>query len=258
MSTFHVYSVLRDHNRHHCICVGVERKYTYFIPMAAAEVKVDALVNEEFKQLYEECGYPVRRAAEIFLASPDKEVSPKAREHLEAILADPAYVYDRSLYPEPHVLKEKLMATASKKATSAVNGRRKTDSAAHEEAAKVMAAAGPIVSKAAKKAPVAAVAATPAKKGAVKAAAAKGRVPAMDPSTKVKVGNAEAAKRGYMLEFMTMAQAMDKASRGKGVTIEALVEGGVALPGAKDKDAAWVRTYVSYAMAPNREMLVVA
>lgn len=260
MSGFHIYTLMRDHNRHHCICVAVERKYTYFVPMAAAEVKVQQLLHEEFRELYETLPeYPVRRAAEIFLAAPDKEVSPEAREHLEAILADPAYVYDRSLYKEPTVLKDQAMATAAKKAAEKV-GKKKADSATQEAAGKAIAEgikANPIAAKAA---PAKKVAAAPAGKAAKKAApaVAKGRTPAIDPQTRLKVGNIESVRGGYMKEFIENCQALEKASKGKGFTIEAAVEGGLKLAGAKDKDAAWVRTYVGYSMAPNRGILTLA
>jgi hypothetical protein len=187
---------------------------------------------------------------------------------LEAILADPAYVYDRSLFKEPNVIKENLMATATKKAAKTVTaGRRATDPKAevHEAAGKAVTEAikaNPIAAKAAKKAAAAepatkAAAKTPAKKAAA-GPAAKGRTPALDPETRIKVGDISSVRGGYMKEFIESCQALEKASRGKGFTIAAAVEAGEKLPGAKDKDAAWVRTYVGYSMAPNRGILVVA
>lgn len=260
--SFHVYRLFRDHNRHHCICVAVERKYTYFIPMEAAEVRTRALAHEEFARTFEPVEeYPVRRAAEIFLAAPDKEVAPEAREHLEAILADPAYVYDRSLYSVPNVIKENQMAT--KKAAQVaeeIAAKPRNKKEALQAAEKHDQANLPRNVKAAPKGEAAAPAKKAAKKDA-EAPAAKtgGRAPSFDMEGRYKIGDASSVKRGFMLEFVTRAQELEKASRGKGFTGTALVDSLVEKhEDERAADATWVKTYVSYALAPVRAILVAA
>lgn len=257
MSDFHIYTVQRDHNRHHCIVVAVERKYTYFVPMEAAEVTVRHLPHEEFKQLYEVVpGYPVRRAAEIFLAAPDKEVSPKAREHLERILADPAYVYDSSLFSVPHVIKEQEMARQAAAAAEKVAKRgKKSASAEVHAAADAMSRATPITvkSRPVKALPKTEAAAAHAHRRASDPAP-RGRTPALPGETRLKVGKTDSVKRGFMLEFVEKAKELEKASRGKGFTIESIVDGLTTA----EHEASWVRTYVTYALDGKRGILVQA
>lgn len=268
MSTYHTYALYRDANRHHCISVGIERKYTYYIPMEAAEVKVHQMEHREFGLEFELItNYPVRRAAEIFLAAPDKEVSPKAKEHLEAILADPAYVYDTAQFSVPHVLKEKIMASKNAAAVAAEiaakpapKNKKEALAAAAEIAAKPVGAvkSNPKGPKAQAAAEPAAKKTAPAKKAAKEEAAPRGRAPAVAPDARLKIGNADSVSRGYMLEFVNAAKALEKQSRGKGFTSEQMVEAGLALPGAEGRDEAWVKTYISYSLAAHRGIFVVA
>jgi hypothetical protein len=268
--SFHTYQVYRD-GTHTCICVAIERKYTYYIPMEPHVVRVAKATHEEFRadydRLYTE--YPVRRAAEIYLAAPDKEVTPEARQHLEAILADPAYEYDRSAYSTPHVIQEKLMAKKNAAAVAeeiAQKPKNKKEALAQagEASSKPVGEVKAPKGAAAKAEPAAKTA--PAKK-APKAAAAEGdapkakggRAPAVGGDVKLKVGNTESAKRGFMLEFVTRAAELEKASRGKGFTGDALVESLVERhEDERAADAAWVRTYVSYSLAEKRGILVLA
>lgn len=257
--TFHVYRLFRDHNRHHCICVSVERKYTYYIPMEAAEVRVAQMAHDEFAHTYDPVEeYPVRRAAEIFLAAPNKEVAPKAREHLEAILADPAYVYDSSLFSVPNVIKENMMARSAAKIADEIGAKTpRNKKEALQAAEKIDQGNLPRAVKAAKGEP----AAPAAKKAAKEPAAPKasGRAPAADMTVKLKVGDTSSVKRGFMAEFVTRAQELEKASRGKGFTGEALIESLVAShEDERAADATWVKTYVAYALAPVRGILVAA
>lgn len=271
MSTYHTYALYRDANRHHCISVGIERKFTYYIPMEAAEVKVHQMEHREFGLEFELItNYPVRRAAEIFLAAPDKEVSPKAKEHLEAILADPSYVYDTAQYSVPNVLKEKEMASKNAAAVAAEiaakpapKNKKEALAQAAEISGKPVGAVksnpkGPAAPKAAAAEPAAKKAA-PAKKAAKEEAPApRGRAPAVAPDARLKIGNADSVKRGYMLEFVNAAKALEKASRGKGFTSEQMVDAGLKLEGAEGRDEAWVKTYISYSLAAHRGIFVVA
>lgn len=259
--TFHVYRLFRDHNRHHCICVSVERKYTYFIPMEAAEVRVAQMAHEEFAHTYEPVEeYPVRRAAEIFLAAPNKEVAPKAREHLEAILADPAYVYDSSQFSVPNVIKENMMARSAAKIADEIGAKApRNKKEALQAAEKHDKANLPRNTKAAPKEEPAAPAAKKAPKAEAAPKAASGRAPAADMTVKLKVGDTSSVKRGFMAEFVTRAAELEKASRGKGFTGEALIESLVAShEDERAADATWVKTYVAYALAPVRGILVAA
>lgn len=283
--TFHIYSVQRDPNRHTCICVAIERKFSYYIPMEADSVTVRQMENAEFAHLYEVVPeYPVRRAAEIYLSAPNKEVSPKAKEHLEAIMADPAYMYDAALFPPLNVIKDNEMSKAnvSRVAADKPQAAGKKPSTAKSAALKAAAeiSGQPVgevkVPKAAAKAgkeyaatdgkaDKLAAKAAPAAKKAPKAAAAeaeakpRGRTPAVDPSARLKVGDTSSVKRGFMAEFVAKAQELEKASRGKGFTGEALIEALVAShEDERAADAGWVKTYLSYSLAPARGILVTA
>lgn len=107
-----------------CIRVAVERKFTYYIPLDSLELK--KADNREFHDEWEEfTEYPVRRAAELYLgATQYREMSPKAQEHLERIVADPATSYDPAritpLKEEPQMTDIKKTAPAKQPATSKV------------------------------------------------------------------------------------------------------------------------------------------
>jgi hypothetical protein len=240
--SFHIYSVRRDENRHTCICVAVERKFTYFIPMEASEVKVRRMENQEFAASYEVVPeYPVRRAAEIFLRAPGKEVSDEARGHLEAVLSDPAYAYDEAQFSSiPSNLNKDLDTMVKKAAQVAEQVAAKTP-----RGRKVVAESevtGTIPPRKTAKAPAEAKPKTT------------GRAPAMDPETRIKVGDTASVKRGFMAEFVAKAQELEKASRGRGFTIASIVESLTT----EEHAASWVRTYVTYALDAKRGILVVA
>ena len=259
MSAFHVYTVRWDANRHTCIHVAAERIYSYYIPMEASEVAVRRLENKEFEYTYTVIpDYPVRRAAEIYLAAPDKEVHPKARSHLEAILADPAYAYDPAQYSTPHVFKEKEMAKAAAAvaegvAPKATKASKKSEALA-AAAEVIKSAQAPIVGKAPKAAPAPKV----AKEKVAAEPKPRGRAPTVELSARLKVGNIESVKRGYMLAFVTKAQELEKLSRGKGFTGEALIEAMTDAPETEGRGAPYVKTYLSYSLAAKRGILVPA
>lgn len=263
--SFHIYSVFRD-GSHSCICVAVERKFTYFIPMEAAQVRVAQMEHRAFAEDYKPYPeYPVRRAAEIYLNSPDKEMTPKAKEHLDAIMADPAYAYDRSQFSQLNVLKEKQMArkqTAADVATE-IDAKPKSRKEAVAEADKVIASQAPHHIKAGKPAAAGKVV---AKKPAGKTAKAKAekaepaaRKPAANMTARLKVGDASKVKGGFMAEFVARAEALQKASRGKGFTGVELVDSLVAEhEDERAADAAWTRTYIPYSLDEKRGILVYA
>lgn len=246
--SFHIYTVLQDENRHTCICVEVSRKYTYFIPMEALAVRVRRLENQEFSSSFHVVPeYPVRRAAEIYLRAPGKEVSPEAQRHLEAVLSDPAYAYDEAAFATIPTNLNKDLSTMPRKAAQAaeavaVKPARKSKVIATSEVT------GTIPPRKAKAESV-----TDGDKAVAKAKSG-GRAPALDPETRLKIGDTSSVKRGFMAEFIGKAQELEKASRGKGFTIQSIVD---ALT-TDEHSASWVRTYVTYSLDASRGILVLA
>jgi len=269
--TFTNYAVFQDENRHSCIFINEERKYTYFIPMEALEVRVRQLENRTFASDYTPLtSYPVRRAAEIFLRAPDKAVTPEAREHLEAILSDPTYAYDAAAYPALSILNHtpKGKSTMARKSAAQVAEEvavapKRTRKEALAEADAVVSAQAPHNVKAPKERPAAKAEPAPAAKKAGKPkaeaeSAPRGRAPAISGDVRLKVGNRETVKRGFMLEFIDCAAGLEKGTRGKGFTVDTLLEAASGLPGAEGRDVGWIRTYVTYALDASRGILVTA
>jgi len=148
--------------------VAVGRKFTYYIPMDSLGLK--KADNREFHDEWEEFPeYPVRRAAELYLgATQYREMSPKAQEHLERIVADPATPYDPAriipLKEEPQMTDVKKTAPAKQPATS------KVAAAKQPATSKVAAAKQPATSKVAAAKQAEAKPLAPAKKAPAKAA----------------------------------------------------------------------------------------
>ena len=250
--SFHVYTVMRDENRHTCICVAVERKYTYFIPMEADVVRVRRLENHEFTSEYEVVPeYPVRRAAEIYLRAPGKQVSDEARGHLAAVLSDPAYAYDEAQFASIPTNLNKDLSTMVKKAAQVADTVAVAKTPRKGKIVAESAVIGTVPKKGAKLPSGASV--TEGDKAIAKAKSG-GRAPALDPETRLKVGDTSSVKRGFMADFVAKAQEMEKASRGRGFTISGIVEA-LTTP---EHEASWVRTYVTYALDAKRGILVLA
>lgn len=95
-----------------CILLNEGAKFVQFIPMAS--LKIEKMEARAFYQKWEEYKeYPVRRAAELYLgAGVYREIGDKEREHLNAIVANPATVYQ--LAPTTVNKEENIMATAKK------------------------------------------------------------------------------------------------------------------------------------------------
>lgn len=185
------YGVYHTHNRHTCILVHTGERYTEYIPMEASAVQVLRMENKEFARTYTpRPDYPVRRAAEIYLHAPSKVVAPKAREHLQRILADPAFVYDSSQFNLPplkaqlHKEEDPIMAT------------KKT------APAKKTAAAEPV---------------QPTKKTAKAAAAPveKTRGRPRDDSSTYTVADSSSVKRGFIADFVAEATKLGSFTRDK-------------------------------------------
>lgn len=133
------------HNQHRQTCIVVpstsrDRGRTCYIPMDPLEVGVKSLPTKEFQAEYEVMPeYPVKRAAELYLYTETfKTFSSEARQHLERIVADPAYSYNAEQFKPIPRKQENVMseaqttATAAKKSTAPVK-------AAKPEAAKAPA-----------------------------------------------------------------------------------------------------------------------
>lgn len=186
------YQVMWDENRHTCIYLTETCNSAFFIPLTVGEIDVRHMRASEFAVIYSRIpDYPVRRAAELYLNSPVKQVvTSQAREHLARILADPAYAYDASQFKDfvhQPLEKEPVMATAKKAAP-------------------------------AKK--------VPAKKAAAKAAPAKKAAAKREDNATYKVKDAEAAKRGFIKEFVDAAAKLGSFTRDK--LVAKVVSGGKA------------------------------
>lgn len=231
--------VVRDiGSSHTAIMLSEGPKFTTFIPMAS--LAVERLDNRTFHDTWAEFeDYPVRRAAQLYLAEQFREITPQAREHLERIVADPVTAFDESrMFPNLQstvTSKEIIMATSTKTApaktpaTSKLAGKpatvpakqvkpaAKTAPAAKQAApAKVAPAAktapaktpakngiATVVDQASKAAASKAPAKTPAKTAANKAATKPPVRPAND--EKLKVVDATAPRRGETADYVAEA-----------------------------------------------------
>ena len=197
-------SVYQDANNHTCICLRLGEETVDFIPLMGAECEVFHMDRSKFLSAYKKLAeYPVKRAAQLYLHdSALKTTSDEAREHLEGIVADPAFNYDVSLFkPLP---KEKKLTDAVTQAADA----------ATKKTVKAAPAKKPVAKAAPAKKPVAKAA--PAKKSAEKAAPAKksAKKAASEPdATTYKIGDASSVKRGFIAEFVEAATEMKKFQR---------------------------------------------
>jgi len=115
------YAVFKDVNRHTCIRLSEIHGKVSFIPLTSGEFQIITVSAKEFVSEYVLMAeYPVKRAAEYYISISSKvgaDISSKAREHLERIVADPSLEYDRSQFnPVPKPLKkEDIMAKGTAK-----------------------------------------------------------------------------------------------------------------------------------------------
>ena len=227
-----------------CIRVAVGRKFTYYIPMDSLGLK--KADNREFHDEWEEFPeYPVRRAAELYLgATQYREMSPKAQEHLERIVADPATPYDPAriipLKEEPQMTDVKKTAPAKQPATSKVAAAKQPATskvaAAKQAEAKPLAPAKKAPAKAARSMyfmvnevmkagakraaaagakPAKAAAKAPAKQAAPAKAEpkAKGGTARKPDDRKYTVGDDSSIKRGISRDFVDTAKKLKKFTR---------------------------------------------
>lgn len=177
------YAVFHDDNRHSCIRVDENAKFTFFIPFSVVELKIEKLPTSEFNKQYKQLSdYAPQRAAERYMFNGDKvelPVTPEAAAHLR-LMAGPAYQRaDLRNDPAPDI-------PPSTQKEDTMPSKPKKDAAAP---AKSKPTAAP-----AKTAPVA------AKKTAVKKVEAaepgvRGRAPNILGTAKIKVLVAENPKR---------------------------------------------------------------
>lgn len=191
------YAVFRDANRHTCIRVAIDRKYTRFIPMSVVELKVETLGHEAFAKTYEEMtDYSPQRAAQLYLhGDVAVQITPEARKHLE-LMAGPKFQRpDLSNDPAPDIPPS-------------------TEKEDHTMAKKTAAAAETEVSTPAKRKPALKEASAPAAKNAAKKTSAsakkaapveteggrRGRQPNIAGTAKIKVLVKENPKRAKAAE----------------------------------------------------------
>ena len=215
-----------------CIRVAVGRKFTYYIPMDSLGLK--KADNREFHDEWEESEYPVRRAAELYLgATQYREMSPKAQEHLERIVADPATPYDPAriipLKEEPQMTDVKKTAPAKQPATSKVAAAKQAEAKPLAPAKKAPAKAArsmyfmvnEVMKAGAKRAaaagakPAKAAAKAPAKQAAPAKAEpkAKGGTARKPDDRKYTVGDDSSIKRGISRDFVDTAKRLKKFTR---------------------------------------------
>lgn len=195
-ATFHIAVVCRRRGTSYtCIRVGVGSKFTSFIPLETLTLsKTD---NREFHDEWEEyTEYPVRRAAELYLKAPHRQIDSKTKAQLAAIIVDPTTVYEIEPQPpkkEPTMAK--IATAAAKKAPAAKKAVEKTAPAATKAPVKTAATKAPAKTPVAK--------ADAAKVGATKA----------PDTTKYKVIAPDAPRRGETADYVAQAVKMKTFTR---------------------------------------------
>lgn len=217
-------AVYRD-GSHTCIFLSETDKLVAFISMDT--LKVEAASTKTFHARWAEYPeYPVRRAAELYLAcAAYRSIDAKTREHLSAIVASKATLYppfDANL--RKSTMAKKTPVTPQTEAKPAANpfealqrGKPVTSKLAAKAAAPAKAAKTAAPTKAAK-APAKAAAEPPHNRRATdkvaapaKTTAAAGEKPArlkVADTAKYKVVDTSRVKRGFLAEYVEKAQAM--------------------------------------------------
>lgn len=123
-----------------CIRLSIGERFTHFITME--KLTLEKQDNRTFHEEWAEFNdYPVRRAAEIYLADQHRTIESQARTHLESIVKDPKTVYNLESQPKPVTTKEDPMATAKKTATAPATKTAKNQPPANAKPAAKGAAA---------------------------------------------------------------------------------------------------------------------
>ncbi len=186
------YAVYHDENRHTCIRVDENAKFTFFIPFSVTELKIEKLPTNEFIKTYKALDdYSPQRAAERYVFNEDKvkiPCSPEAAAHLR-LMAGPAFQrVDLRNDPAPNI----LPSTPKEPTVSKTEAPKKNAPAAKKSA--------PPAPAAKKAAPPAAKKAAPAAKKSADAESTRGRQPNISGDAKIKVLAAENPKRGGAAE----------------------------------------------------------
>jgi len=181
--------VFHDSNRHTCIRVSVERKYTKFIPLSVTEIRIRSMLNSEFEETYKELpDYPVQRAAERYLFNGDgvtPEITPEAKALLRA-MAGPAHKREKMPTEAP---KKHVSPTQPKEEPKMTEETKKAPAKRPAKAAKAAVTKGNGKKPAAKKA---------AKKEASEGG--RGRAPNIAGTAKIKLLTKENPKRAAAAE----------------------------------------------------------
>lgn len=220
--TYHTAIVCRRRGTSYtCIRVKETATMTHFVPMDT--LAVEKINSREFHEEWEPYeAYPVRRAAELYLQTPFRQISAEARAHLAQIVVDPTTVYD--LEPAKPVAK----AAQPKKEPTMAKAKKVGE-----------AAATPVKTAAAKKAPAAkkvAAKSAPAKNAAPAKKTVAANLPARAPdTTKYKVIDSEKPRRGETAEYVAVAAKLKTFTRQS--LIDAMVKAGKEEPKARIKVA---------------------
>lgn len=165
------YAVYKNGHSNTCIVVpGRDPKRTYYIPMDPLEVAVKSTPAREFASEYSEMpGYPAKRAAELYLFTERfKTFTQEAREHLEKLVADPAYAYDVSQFKPIQKSPEKEHNMSATETTTTAPAKKAAPAPAKKAAPAKVPAAKKAAPAPAKKAAAPAKKAAPAKAPAAK------------------------------------------------------------------------------------------
>lgn len=228
------YAVFHDFNKHTVIRVHIGRKYTEFVPINSAGLRLARLLHDQFQSVYKQFDYPLGSAVEKFLSAAKKFGATKgAAEHLthlnnvvtsitqENTMQNVPATAGKPVSETPALaaalaamnaadakMKKADKEAATAKKTSAKKNAPKKAAAKPAKKAKKAKAAKPAKKAAAAKPEWAAK-----KKGAKAAKKSGGTSTRLDPDQKYKVKDGDKAKRGVLLKFVDDAKALKTFTR---------------------------------------------
>lgn len=231
------YAVFHDFNKHTAIRVHIGRKYTEFVPMDSAGLRLARLLHDQFQSEYKQFDYPLGSAVEKFLSAAKKFGATKgAAEHLkhlnnvvtsitqENTMQNVPATAGKPVSEAPALAaalaamnaadakmkKADKEAAATKKTSAKKNAPKKAAAKPAKKAAKAKPAKK---AKTAKKAATAKPEWATKKKGAKAAKKNGGASTRLDPDQKFKVKDGEKAKRGVLLKFVDDAKSLKTFTR---------------------------------------------
>lgn len=128
--------VALDDERHSCICLAEEGKYTYFIAMQSEEMSVGRMAPHNFRKHFHACDYPLSRAAKLYIEHAKLTgAQDNAREALEAIMAGTSITVVRG-YMENQMSNEEAGDAATETPKKSKGGKAKKAAAKAKPAPK--------------------------------------------------------------------------------------------------------------------------